>query len=200
MPIRDASYFSRRGAPVRIGKYEYKSKIEAHWAVFFSELGIKFDYERSIFVPDSSKRDGGYAVRPDFWIPQLNLWCEVKPDEKFVDLDKDRANLFVQRSRERCAFLVGHPAMRSYEVFRPATDKLAAKIDPVYVTSLFGGSVAAIKRAIEQSLTDERILQARRPKRFSRPDTLGMVDERGVTVLDEVGPDEHNRWYRASRR
>lgn len=53
----------------------FRSKLEAEWAVFFTVLGLRWEYE-----PIKVKtRHGGYI--PDFTLPDLHsgMLCEVKP-------------------------------------------------------------------------------------------------------------------------
>lgn len=63
----------------------FRSRLEARWAVFFSTLGLKWEYEPEGFDVD------GCLYLPDFrvWTPQGQpIWYEIKPsncdqDEKF---------------------------------------------------------------------------------------------------------------------
>ena len=54
----------------------FRSRLEAKWAVFFDALGIKWQYEPQGYTvgPDHDQR----AYLPDFWLPDQNLWVEVK--------------------------------------------------------------------------------------------------------------------------
>lgn len=56
--------------------YLFRSRLEARWAVFFDTLGIKWEYEPEGF----EKTVGGQVLRylPDFWLPELEYWAEVK--------------------------------------------------------------------------------------------------------------------------
>jgi hypothetical protein len=53
--------------------YRFRSRLEARWAVFFSELGIKWQYEVEGFELPS----GRYL--PDFYLPDYKCYFEVKP-------------------------------------------------------------------------------------------------------------------------
>lgn len=55
----------------------FRSRLEARWAVFFDHLGIEWQYEPQGVVLPSGKR-----YLPDFHLPQLALWVEVKGDEQ----------------------------------------------------------------------------------------------------------------------
>lgn len=51
----------------------FRSRLEARWAVFFDALQVKWHYEHEGF-----EFDDGTRYLPDFWLPELNLWVEVK--------------------------------------------------------------------------------------------------------------------------
>lgn len=53
--------------------YRFRSRLEARYAVFFDALGVKWEYEKEGF--DLGKH-GLYL--PDFWLPHLCLWVEIK--------------------------------------------------------------------------------------------------------------------------
>ena len=53
--------------------YKFRSRLEARWAVFFDALGIDWEYE-----PEGFDLDGVYYL-PDFYIPSVDAWIEVKP-------------------------------------------------------------------------------------------------------------------------
>lgn len=53
--------------------YRFRSRLEARWAVFFDALGIEWEYEPEGFV----LTDGTYYL-PDFWLPKLKWFVEVK--------------------------------------------------------------------------------------------------------------------------
>lgn len=53
--------------------YRFRSRLEARWAVFMDRLGIGWEYETEGFhLPH-----GNYL--PDFWLPSLCTWLEIKP-------------------------------------------------------------------------------------------------------------------------
>lgn len=54
--------------------YRFRSRLEARWAVFFDEIGIKYEYEKEGY--DLGKL-GWYL--PDFWLPEYELFVEIKP-------------------------------------------------------------------------------------------------------------------------
>lgn len=68
--------------------YRFRSRLEARWALFFNEIGWHYEYEKEGFV-----LDGGIPYLPDFFLPQLNTWVEVKP------------TLFSIEEKEKCRLL-----------------------------------------------------------------------------------------------
>lgn len=63
----DTYYLSKSGA-----EYYFRSRLEAKWAYFFDEVGIDWEYEQEGYEFDRTR------YLPDFWIPHLKLWVEIK--------------------------------------------------------------------------------------------------------------------------
>ena len=60
----------------------FRSRLEARWAVFFTAMGLKWEYE-----PEGFDIDGTFYL-PDFrvWTPQgAPIWYEVKPSNSLDD-------------------------------------------------------------------------------------------------------------------
>lgn len=97
--------------------YRFRSRLEARWAVFFEELGIRWEYE-----PEGFQTRAGWYL-PDFWLPELGVWAEVKPDSnrKKVDKkDRDKMVFFVLDSRQPLLILDGTPAPKVYKMISPS--------------------------------------------------------------------------------
>jgi hypothetical protein len=56
--------------------FRFRSRLEARWAVFFDNVGIRYDYE-----PEGFELGDGLRYLPDFFLPELDLWVEIKPGE-----------------------------------------------------------------------------------------------------------------------
>ena len=52
--------------------YRFRSRLEARWAVFFRAVGIEYQYEPEGFDMD------GLRYWPDFYLPSIDRWFEVK--------------------------------------------------------------------------------------------------------------------------
>ncbi|MCT2278002.1 hypothetical protein M3G91_10230 [Micromonospora chalcea] len=60
------------------GGCRFRSRLEARWAVFFTRLGLEWEYEPQGFVVGREfGRPRNYL--PDFYLPALGLYVEVKP-------------------------------------------------------------------------------------------------------------------------
>lgn len=75
-PARDISPIETRYADCL-----FRSRLEARWAVFFDTLGIEWQYEAQGYVCQPRCHLSGTApfrYLPDFWLPQWELFAEVK--------------------------------------------------------------------------------------------------------------------------
>jgi hypothetical protein len=68
--------------------YKFRSRLEARWAVFFDALGIEWEYEVEGFILPN-----GQKYLPDFWLPILECYAEVKP------------KLFTKKEYTKCSLL-----------------------------------------------------------------------------------------------
>lgn len=68
----------------------FRSRLEARWAVFFNALDFKWEYEPQGFQVSWRLRldDEKFNYLPDFWLPEFNLWAEVKGHLGFPETDK----------------------------------------------------------------------------------------------------------------
>lgn len=56
--------------------YSFRSRLEARWAMVFNKLEIPYEYEREGYDL------GGEWYLPDFWLPQVECFVEIKPKEE----------------------------------------------------------------------------------------------------------------------
>lgn len=61
--------------------HRFRSRLEARWAVFFDKLGVKWLYE-----PQGYELGNGQRYLPDFWLPDLGVWAEVKGAATLEDM------------------------------------------------------------------------------------------------------------------
>lgn len=82
--------------------YRFRSRLEARWAVYFDNLNIEYLYEHEGFVLPSGKH-----YLPDFYLPQHEFFCEVKP---FAQED-ERWNELVLHTNKPLILLAGEPSV-----------------------------------------------------------------------------------------
>ena len=61
--------------------YRFRSRLEARWAVFFDAAKIRYEYE-----PEGYESDGCRYL-PDFYLPDFDIYAEVKADRPNVAED-----------------------------------------------------------------------------------------------------------------
>ena len=89
----------------------YRSKLEAHWAVYFDTLGVDFVYEAQGF----QLKSGWYL--PDFKFPDYGAYGEVKPRNEIDDFDLLRMIEFGEK--EELILFYGTPNANSTRVYAP---------------------------------------------------------------------------------
>lgn len=67
--------------------YNFRSRLEARWAVFFDAIGLKWVYE-----PEGYELADGSRYLPDFFLPDWKCWVEIKPTLP----SEDEVNKFTQ--------------------------------------------------------------------------------------------------------
>lgn len=90
------------------GRILFRSRLEARWALYFDVIGIEWEYEK-----EGYEFADGTRYLPDFWLPQVRMWAEVKP-ETFTAGELHKAKCLVRETRFPCLMLDGLPALRSY--------------------------------------------------------------------------------------
>lgn len=59
----------------------FRSRLEARWATVLTDLGIRWQYEPQGFHVGADRR----PYLPDFYLPDLDFWIEVKGDVERLD-------------------------------------------------------------------------------------------------------------------
>lgn len=93
--------------------YRFRSRLEARWAVFFDALGVKWEYEKEGFILGD-----GTMYLPDFWLPEVMMFAEVKP-EKFSEEEYGKAASLAVGTRRDVLLLVGVPENKPYTAIVP---------------------------------------------------------------------------------
>lgn len=86
--------------PTKFNGIQYRSKTEAKWAAFFTYYKMKFWYEPQRF------RFKKCCYLPDFYLPELGCWLEVKgaPATPFERL---KVQLLAQRTKQNVLLAEG---------------------------------------------------------------------------------------------
>jgi len=92
--------------PTTYQGYRFRSRLEARWAVFFDALGLQWRYEDQGYVV------GGAPYLPDFVLPQLRAFAEIKPRGEFVF--HPRCQQLAVESGQRVLHIVGDPWLGEY--------------------------------------------------------------------------------------
>jgi len=101
--------------------YKFRSRLEARWAVFFDQAGIKYEYEPEGFdfsdYPniDQYLRPDDRRYLPDFWLPTLNCYLEIKPMLNPVD-DVAIVKAYLLSQKHEVLIVFGQPGHNSYRV------------------------------------------------------------------------------------
>lgn len=80
----------------------FRSRTEARWAVFLKGLGLSYEYEPEGFVLD------GTPYLPDFRIPEIECWLEVKGQEPTED-EMGKCQRLARESGWLCLLAIGVP-------------------------------------------------------------------------------------------
>lgn len=97
--------------PTRYKGYRFRSRLEARWAVLFDAMDMRWEYEADGFTLPS----GPYL--PDFWLPEIGVWCEVKPNDDAVVWSKIYE--LAEHTTQPVAVLWGTPEAQWYPAIVP---------------------------------------------------------------------------------
>jgi hypothetical protein len=96
--------------------YRFRSRLEARWAVFFDALAVRWEYEKEGFDLGEA---GVYL--PDFWMPDLGVWVEIKGQKPTPEEEAKAAALAQGSGHAVILFPCGLPEIESeYEVVCPS--------------------------------------------------------------------------------
>lgn len=72
-----------RAIPTNYAGYRMRSRLEGRWGVFLDSVGRKYSYETQGY-----RLPTGKLYLPDFYLPELKTWVEVKGDMGAEDENK----------------------------------------------------------------------------------------------------------------
>ncbi len=149
-----------RPIETRYDGYLFRSRLEARWAVFFDALDVPYEYELEGF----DIRDGDLDLHylPDFYLPTLDTFVEVKPN---IVIPRAQALKFVEFhavSGNNVLLTRGEPGHALVLLTCQAEDALLARFafdgDRAVI---IGGPLPPITlEHVQMTVDDERIHQA----------------------------------------
>ncbi len=94
--------------------YRFRSRLEARWAVFFDQVGIKYAYEAEgyqgngvWYLPDFQLKEGVKIF--DEEQPRQNVWVEVKPSLQLSVNDRRKIGWFARQPGVHILVIGGEP-------------------------------------------------------------------------------------------
>lgn len=87
----------------RYNGIRFRSRLEARWAVFFDEIGVDYWYE-----PEGFELPSGERYLPDFFLPRLKMWVEIKGQHPGSDY-MEKLRLFSRSIGEALLVCIGAP-------------------------------------------------------------------------------------------
>lgn len=96
--------------------YKFRSRLEARWAVFFDAMGFEYQYE-----PEGFHLNNRLKYLPDFWLPWVEMYAEVKPTQ-LKGKDREKVIALVLATGKPCLQLIGPPDFRPYWAIEAAED------------------------------------------------------------------------------
>lgn len=84
--------------------FRFRSRLEARWAVFFDCLGIQWVYEPEGY--ELIREAGMLRYLPDFWLPEVGLFAEVKGNLNSVSFGDDVEKMLLLANQSRRGILL----------------------------------------------------------------------------------------------
>jgi hypothetical protein len=78
----------------------FRSRLEARWAIFWDVLKVKYEYEPEKFDL------GEIKYIPDFWLPEIKKWVEIKGQPPH-GLEVKKADLLSRKTQSDVVILSG---------------------------------------------------------------------------------------------
>lgn len=103
---------------------KFRSRLEARWAILFDHQGIEWHYEPDGFELRSDWKGKGkgpkrcpdrcrYTYLPDFWLPQVEMYAEVKPATP-THTELAKIVLLARKTEKPVLILDGSPKFQTY--------------------------------------------------------------------------------------
>ncbi len=96
--------------PATYNGVRYRSRLEARWAMFFYKMNIE-----ALFEYEGFQLENGVCYLPDFWLPRVQMWAEVKPIEP-TEEEYMKARLLTKLTGYPTLLLASRPDYRQYKI------------------------------------------------------------------------------------
>jgi len=100
--------FDIKPIPTVYNGHKFRSRLEARWAVAFDVAKIEWVYEMEGF-----DLGGGVNYLPDFWLPQVKMWAEVKPCD-FSETEQEKCRRLAIGTKCPVLMLDGMPSDQNF--------------------------------------------------------------------------------------
>lgn len=117
----------------------FRSRTEARWAYFFDKIGLRWEYE-----PEGFRLDESTLYLPDFWLPEMSYWAEVKPDGGPTDEEQRKVEILVRGTGYPCVLLAGAPWHKMYETCLP--EMCPPDMNPIWYGGAFSDQYTVDRR------------------------------------------------------
>jgi hypothetical protein len=97
--------------PTCYNNYNFRSRTEARWAVFFDALKYKYHYEYQDFILENGQR-----YLPDFYLSDLKAHVEIK--HRFTQDELNKCLLLSKLTNEDVFLLEEAPDYKQYQFIR----------------------------------------------------------------------------------
>jgi len=125
--MKSKSNYKHKGLDTVFGDVVYRSKAEAFWACFLTEVDVRFEYEPRKF---SLNNHNGYI--PDFWLNDQKIWVEIKNSDMITEDEKAKSNGLFEIDDHEVFTINGLPTINSFH------SPFATKEDPKYTEEISG--------------------------------------------------------------
>lgn len=82
---------------------KFRSRLEARWAVLFDQLDIRYEYEPTGFEMRNKTR-----YLPDFYLPDFDLYGEVKPPRDGILKELEKVSQLVTEDMSKRVLILGN--------------------------------------------------------------------------------------------
>lgn len=153
--------------------YNFRSRLEARWAIFFDEMGWDYLYE-----PQGYALANGDKYLPDFYLPRFNTFVEVK-FEVLGEFDFDRARMLVEATKIPLIILDRDPGLKHLTQLVYDEEKEEIKTVEINLVEDPEKKGTFIKNALlvdEEDYMEHNFLESIDAVRVSRESRFGIFD------------------------